>query len=1649
MITTNDTTYKDDFNSNGVEDKNYLRILFNGARSVQVRELNQLQSILQSQIDKFGSSIWKNGASVIGGNCTFDRKIHYIQFDTDDIADITPDEIGKLIQGNLVADVLGVETDENITTFYVRYSTGNSGDNSAGLFNTQENIALEPTEIGDSSGIFAPVDSGIVAGAFLSEGVIFVNGSFVVTQKQSIFIDLDDSTVSGTVVLEIDEQYINYIDDQTLLDNSQGTPNHLAPGADRYQINLRLAFLDEDAEVDEVNRLTLMEIVDSNVIINSKVRYSDLDRQLAQRTEEESGSYVINPFKIEVSELANSFRPGSSDEDASDKLYVGIEPSIAYVDGYRIELNKKLDLSTPKARTTVEKSVNTSLNFGNYIDVSLNSGSSMPLPSTTSLIYDLKNSSNTIIGNTRIKAIETNGALFRLFLYDVVLIGSYNFSDINTIENSSIGVDLSTESTISNTASDIGVFKLPYNNIRSLSTVLTDDFTYTVKKLFTGTSNASGAFTINTGANESFEDTSKANFLVEDDSEWLSTSSFDTSSVSSSSVTITGLSISAPVKVIAPVKTSTNTPATKVLTQITNEVIVPSGNTYTLTKSDIFDISSVVINGTSTDILDDVKISFNGQKKSFYTNATLEYTGAGTAPTIRVSYRFFVHNGLPFTANSYPINWDDDSALDTDEIRYKDIPKYNGYLLTDCVDFRPLILNAGGVLNAPQVDPNSQLHCKPTFYLPRYDKVIVNANGEFSVINGEAKLDPNVPKTPPNSLVLYELAIPAYTLSPSDVNITLIDNRRYTMRDIGKIDKRLKNLEYYTSLSLLEKSITERSIFDDVQGQRFKNGILVDPFVGHNIGDVFRPEYQCSIDNNSGILRPKFDISSVDMVLDMSAAERAASNISLNENTITLSYSETPLISQLRSSESESVNPYDVASFVGSVKLFPTNDQWMETNRRPNVVINNDGVYDALKFSIEESGILGTQWNTWQTNWVGTETTVSAPHSVRAPDGIFRQSITTTTTAGQERSGTLSTLVTQTTEENLGDRVVDISFIPFIRSRKIYFEVKGLKPNTKVYPFFDGIDVSDYCSTTDAVIKSSELTSIVEYFDKFPGDDGFDLSEELISDEDGELIGQFIIPNNSTLKFSTGERTFKVSDSSTNNTEEETTFAEGFYNANGQTHTVEATILSTRVPTISQEAVNEARIFVDTQVRYVDPLAQTFLINSIKEGVYLTSLDLFFVSKSKSSIPVTIRLVAVDNGFPTQRVIPFSETILRSDEVNDDGTATNFKFSDPIYIKSGVEYAIVVLSNDPEYRLRVARLGGLDEDGKTIQANPYAGVMFTSQNASTWTPDQTRDLKFKLNRAVFNTNRVGSAKFKSLMREGIQNINIVNGGTNYSGATISISAPPVATPPNIQATATPIIDFVSGTIIGAKITNPGTGYVTAPTITINRTGGGGGTTATATSTLYRATVSEFTLIQNNIIHEKTGLRNDILLNGVSYQNVSLSNNNIIASEYNVSNTNVIRLDSTFASDTEYLSPIIDLDTMSFLSIKNLINNSNDDEDILYGGGAISRYITREVELNDPADQLNIYVDVNRPAQEVGVHMYAKLKYDSTTYSDWIEISPEYKIPISDSKTLFNEVSFIHNTEDNDFVSFAIKIVMTSSTSTQVPLLKNLRIVATS
>lgn len=1680
MITANTTIYKDDFNENDVEAKNYLRMLFRGGRAVQVREMNQLQSMLQSQIDKFGQSIWKNGSAVIGGNCTFDSNIRTLSFSKDDLFTLdgggAPDPDSLIFnldrarfmnQGSIDAEIIDYDSDIDFgidptdpsngsyVTFYIRYSSGDAGV-SDGTFDIASVVAIASDddieyEEGWVSGSYQPSGKNKVRGAFLQDGVFFTQGSFVIAPKQNFFfpkVSGSGATApwTGKIILRVEENFVDSTQDPTLNDNSNGLPNYMAPGADRYQVVLTLDAIPADGEMPE-NAILLHTIESDQVIIHSKERYSDLDRQFAQRTWEESGSYTINPFRIELSEMAPRTPPGKP--VAVNNVYVGLDPSIAYVEGYRVELPRRLDMAIPKARTTsgfVDTSI--SLQVGNYIDVTPKNPTK--IPKNDGIIYSLLKGPDPVndkIGETRIRTTEAVGGNFRLYLYDIRLNSGQSVGDIVNIYSSS-GYNFAAVGLLSGAAQDTAIFQVAYDNVNDLTN------TYRViRDVQTGSGSATASFTVSSSFGN-VTDYSPNNIIVEVNGNILATGSYTITPAGTNGLTI-GLSSATATSwaVTFPVRNTTGLTSvgTKTLTNGTDTGLNPSGRIYTLTKSHLLNVTSIKIGGSGPDIKDQFEIVSDGQRSSFYTNATIKYVGGGTPPSnLTVAFRYFADNGVrPFTVKSYNIQFNPNSIPGASQIFYREVPEWNGRKVTDYVDYRPLILNnaaTSGFANS-EFDPGSSSEFQASQYLGRTDKVVVSSAGEFSIVPGVPSTNPIAPPTPPSSMVLYELDVPPYTFEVKDIGIRPVENRRYTMRDIGKLEKRIENLEYYTSLSLLEKSVEGRSIFDDVQGARFKNGMLVDAFSGHGIGDVFNPAYRCSIDGSTGELRPFFDTVAVDMKIE------STSGISINENTVTRAFAQVPLIEQLKASETESVNPYDIAVFAGEIDLYPSVDQWMETNRRPNIIVNDDNNYDALQYVLEEQGILGYEWNSWETNWTGSTLKVQNGREV----GISKKYTvyTTTTTSEQSRSGTLTSLSSTQTETNMGDRVVDVSFIPFIRSRRVYFIARGLKPNVRVYPFFDGVRIDDYTqqvATSGDIVKPQDLEEVVEYFGMEPNQGGIISTSPFVSTSDGELFGSFVIPNNNLLKFATGQRMFRLSDSPTGNLNEETTNAEGQYSATGQTQTVEATILSTKTPVISTERVSESRVVEDVTVRYKEPLAQTFLVDTIKEGVFITSIDLFFSQSSKIGLPVNVYVVTADNGYPSQKILPYSSVLVNASTVDADIAAereTRFSFSDPVYLKSGVEYAFVIMSNDPEYRVEVARLGGKDfTTQETIQANPYAGVMFTSQNASTWSADQSRDIKFRINRAQFTSGGGDSlVTFGSIIRRGVQSVVVTNQGSGYTSApTVSFSAAPTG---GRTAQGIVEVDYITG-VRSVRVTDPGFGYTSAPTVSFS---GGGGSGMAATATLFSHPVSAVSLLQSAVSPEKTTLRTSIRDNASVFfsQNAQVGETYeypSIVSEYTVDKDNRIFIESRLNNSSEYVSPIISFEGLSLLLIHNKVNADLTGEDLDFGGNSLSRYFTREAELNDPADQLNIYLDVNRPIDGANITVYGRLKYDSNTWSNWLEISPTQRAKVSTNRDTFGETQYVLESSQ-DFTAFRIKIVPTSSTSTRVPRARNLRVIATS
>ncbi len=486
----------------------------------------------------------------------------------------------------------------------------------------------------------------------------------------------------------------------------------------------------------------------------------------------------------------------------------------------------------------------------------------------------------------------------------------------------------------------------------------------------------------------------------------------------------------------------------------------------------------------------------NGQRDNTYDHATISLLPNRRGPSGNtVAYlNYYEHTGSGYlTVDSY---------IDAG-VAYSDIPTYTSsqsadvYFLRDCIDFRSRRKNGdtAGLFDETVLGiSGTNFETDFCYYLPRIDKVVLTKDRTFEIIRGVSSLNPLSPADQANAMTLYILSLPAYTDDPSGIRIKYIDNRRYTMRDIGTLEKRISNLEYYTSLNLLEQDAKNQQIVDDETGlNRFKNGILVDPFKGHNIGDVSKPDYICAIDQQNQELRPPFLTQNYPLTINAGSS----TNYGRNGDILSLSYTETAFVEQPLASTFINVNPFNTVSFIGQLKLDPSSDTWVDTNQRPDVLVNAEGDNDAwvmLSQLVERSApeIFGTVWNNWQTQWTGISASreqVVRPQWVGNSSaallpifGSVLQNTVADITQHQGHTGIQTTFSTDVITRSLGDRVVDTSVIPYVRSQGVLFVGSAFKPNTAMYGFFDTTAVQSYLNKSNIIELSGNTAAYIDTY---------------------------------------------------------------------------------------------------------------------------------------------------------------------------------------------------------------------------------------------------------------------------------------------------------------------------------------------------------------------------------------------------------------------------------------------------------------------------------------------------------------------------------------------------------------------------------------
>jgi hypothetical protein len=671
-----------------------------------------------------------------------------------------------------------------------------------------------------------------------------------------------------------------------------------------------------------------------------------------------------------------------------------------------------------------------------------------------------------------------------------------------------------------------------------------------------------------------------------------------------------------------------------------------------------------------------------------------------------------------------------------------------------------------------------------------------------------------------------------------------------------------------------------------------------------------------------------------------------------------------------------------------------------------------------------------------------------------------------------------------------------------------------------------------------------------------------------VVDENGTLIGILNIPEEPNFKFKTGERIFTITDASTVTASEFTMKASAKFTAGGilnKTQNIVTTPVGQPLPEFNLDnpvaplkpteraynSISKQQPLTDSdssnipRVPLADGLSQTFFTpksrtNKVNNGIFVTSVDLFFKSKPSVAngslqLPITVRIAQVVNGFPTKNYIASSTVkakdvkISDSPSVTDSATVTKFTFDDPVYLAPDSEYAFVVSSESPEYELYIAELGGevLGADPpRRISEQPYAGSLFRAQNSSTWTPYQNEDLMFVINKAVFQTTGSVTMRFSDppLAYETVDKILLHVNDLSFPSGTIDFKVKGVWKAnqqlENSWRYIKPQVEFNYGYLLDQS-TNPASSSNNNSRMVVHGNANSFivmaefNSTDTDVSPVFNMesvslTTSQFLVnnaeMSNNIISitnrgigylgNATAVASSNVLYGSSSpdQNnaaqlfrINYLNNNANVGLYNVtitggngSGAQGFAVANTDGSNTvNYIvvhprgSGYIENPT---ISIANGIATVNvraaavaSGETGKSGGNITAKYLTRQITLDKPSGDLTVYMDaISTPGTDIQVYYKVLGSEDPEGFADksWVRMHKEVDRKSKNQQNIIelkfrsypegaNTINKLQYTENGKqypiggtFTSFAIKVGLLTSDTSVIPVVKNLRILAT-
>jgi len=740
---------------------------------------------------------------------------------------------------------------------------------------------------------------------------------------------------------------------------------------------------------------------------------------------------------------------------------------------------------------------------------------------------------------------------------------------------------------------DILISEFPYDVIKAVDPENTET-TYTVKRQETRTL-TSGAVTITAGTNETFAPLSSDNYIAvivtgTRKGEYINIQSSDVTfnpgftEVTFDFSSTESLSTEA-IEFVLTVNKVTSAALRKTKTLNSNQTIdftteaAAQAATILLGKADVISVKSVKMSNVefgssyvesgSSNIT--ARYNFdNGQKSTFYDISKIKLKPGAAKPQhpIRVTFDFFSHGaGDFFSVGSYP--------------DYEDIPtvEFFGkqFNLRNCLDFRPRIDDDGstftgtGASTTEFLDPEINFVTDYQYFLPKINSIGLDERGNFFTVNGKSELNPREPNFPSDLIKLYVLKQEPYVFDiQQDIEVNKVENKRFTMKDIGKLENRVKTLEFYTTLNLLERDAQQAQIQDNLGFERFKNGFVVDSFTGHGVGDSLdNPDYAVSVNFTKKEASPLIKSEFINMKeMSTTDAQRTSNNYARTGSVASLPYTHEILVRNPFSSKTQNLNPFNIGVFQGAMTLSPPGDLWFDDKRVPDVQVDRTGTFDSLKtqsfMKRDGRNVFGSINDIEQLRNGIPQNTDELPENLKGLSDLLG-SISPATSSLQLQ----------------GNEVVkNITVVPKMRDTFININVDGMRPNTRIYGFFDNQSIDPFLNQVTAEIKTLQnnlSSNIAAEVDKaFIRKDRRDLanamsnaSTTLSTDETGSIELNFQYTSE-TLNLDTGKKLLRLSSSPINDVEAEVTFAEQIFVSDGVIREITKEVLRPPAPPVAQ-----------------------------------------------------------------------------------------------------------------------------------------------------------------------------------------------------------------------------------------------------------------------------------------------------------------------------------------------------------------------------------------------------------------------------------------------------------------------------------------------